>query len=111
MEDVTKSVLRVAPAIAAALLAAGASALVPSVASAAAPPAVAIAGPHDDHPIPHNRTGPKGDSARPEEPAERSPEIYTDCDQVRAEGAGPLYRGQPGFNAHLDRDGNGIACD
>nr|WP_280240004.1 excalibur calcium-binding domain-containing protein [Nocardia abscessus] len=22
-----------------------------------------------------------------------------------------MYRGQPGFNAHLDRDGDGIACD
>ncbi|WP_425296131.1 excalibur calcium-binding domain-containing protein [Nocardia abscessus] len=30
---------------------------------------------------------------------------------ARAAGAGPLYRGQPGFNAHLDRDGDGIACD
>jgi hypothetical protein len=111
MEGVTESVLRIAPAIGAALLAAGASVLVPSAASAVPPPAVAIAGPHDDHPIPHNRSGPKGDSERPEESDGRSPKIYTDCDQVRAEGAGPLYRGQPGFNAHLDRDGNGIACD
>ncbi len=111
MEGVTKSVLRVLPAIGAALLAAGASALVPSAASASAPPAVAIAGPHEDHPITHNRSGPKGESQRPEESGERSQKIYTDCDQVRADGAGPLYRGQPGFNAHLDRDGDGIACD
>ncbi|WP_312884718.1 excalibur calcium-binding domain-containing protein [Nocardia barduliensis] len=106
----TKSVLRVVPVLGVALLAAGASALGPSAASAASP-AAAIAGPHEDHPIPHNRSGPKGDSQRPEESAERSGKIYTNCDQVRAEGAGPLYRGQPGWNAHLDRDGNGIACD
>lgn len=111
MEGVTKSVLRATPAIGAALLAAGASALLPQAAFALPAPAVAIAGPHEDHPIPHNRSGPKGDAERPEEPTERSPRIYTDCDQVRAEGAGPLYRGQPGFNARLDRDGNGIACD
>ncbi len=111
MEGVTKSVLRVVPVIGVALLAAGASALGPSAASAATPPAAAIAGPHEDHPIPHNRSGPKGESQRPEETDERTRKIYTDCDQVRAEGAGPLYRGQPGFNAHLDRDGNGIACD
>jgi hypothetical protein len=108
---VTKSVLRVLPAIGAALLAAGASALLPPAASAVPSPAVAIAGPREDHPIPHNRTGPKGESRRPEESVEPSQKIYTDCDQVRAEGAWPLYRGEPGFNAHLDRNGDGIACN
>ncbi|WP_280239739.1 hypothetical protein, partial [Nocardia abscessus] len=71
----TKSVLRVLPAIGAALLAAGASALVPSAASASAPPAVAIPRPHEDQPIPHNRSGPKGESQRPEESGERSQKI------------------------------------
>ncbi|WP_432421632.1 excalibur calcium-binding domain-containing protein, partial [Nocardia brasiliensis] len=27
--------------------------------------------------------------------------MYTNCDQVRAEGAGPLYRGERGYNAYL----------
>ncbi|MEV6319771.1 excalibur calcium-binding domain-containing protein [Nocardia sp. NPDC051787] len=103
------SVLRVAPAIGAALLAAVACMFVPPAASAVPQSAVAIAGPHDDHPIPHNRSGPREDHSSPE--ASESHKIYTDCDQVRAEGIGPLYRGQPGFNAHLDRDGDGIACD
>ena len=36
---------------------------------------------------------------------------YANCDAVRAAGAAPLYRGQPGYSAHLDRDGDGIACE
>ncbi|WP_330233479.1 excalibur calcium-binding domain-containing protein [Nocardia sp. NBC_00508] len=107
----SKSVLHVAPAIGAALLAAGVCVLVPPTASAAPRSAAAIAGSHDDHPIPHNRSGPKEDHSPPEESEQRSPKIYTNCDRVRAEGVGPLYRGQPGFNAHLDPDGDGIACN
>ncbi|WP_454196355.1 excalibur calcium-binding domain-containing protein [Nocardia sp. Marseille-Q1738] len=107
----SNSVLRGAPAIGAVLLVAGACLLVPAAASAVPQSAVAIAGPRDDHPIPHNRSGPREDHSSPEESEQRSQKIYTDCDQVRAEGVGPLYRGQPGFNAHLDRDGDGIACD
>ncbi|WP_084497792.1 excalibur calcium-binding domain-containing protein [Nocardia amamiensis] len=106
----SNSVLRLAPAIGAAVLAAGACVFAPPAASAVPQPALAITAPHDDHPIPPNRTGPKGNHTV-EEPEQPSQKIYTNCDQVRAEGVGPLYRGQPGFNAHLDRDGDGIACN
>jgi hypothetical protein len=36
---------------------------------------------------------------------------YANCDAVRAAGAAPLYRGQPGYRAGLDRDGDGVACE
>ena len=36
---------------------------------------------------------------------------YKNCDAVRAAGAAPLYRGEPGYRAGLDRDNDGIACE
>lgn len=36
---------------------------------------------------------------------------YANCDAVKAAGAAPLLRGQPGYRAGLDRDDDGIACE
>lgn len=36
---------------------------------------------------------------------------YPNCAAVRAAGKAPIYQGQPGYRAGLDRDGDGIACD
>ncbi len=36
---------------------------------------------------------------------------YRNCAAARAAGAAPLSRGQRGYGAHLDRDGDGIACE
>ncbi|MGW4354571.1 excalibur calcium-binding domain-containing protein [Nocardia sp. NPDC004582] len=36
--------------------------------------------------------------------------VYQNCDQARAAGAAPLFRGQPGYSPHLDPDGTGMAC-
>ncbi len=36
---------------------------------------------------------------------------YKNCDAVRAAGAAPIYRGQPGYASHLDRDNDGVACE
>lgn len=36
---------------------------------------------------------------------------YANCAAVRAAGAAPIYRGQPGYGSHLDRDGDGKACE
>lgn len=36
---------------------------------------------------------------------------YKNCSAVRAAGKAPLYRGQPGYASHLDRDHDGIACE
>lgn len=36
---------------------------------------------------------------------------YPNCAAVRPAGAAPLYRGQPGYARHLDRDDDGKACE
>ncbi|WP_432816203.1 excalibur calcium-binding domain-containing protein [Streptomyces vilmorinianum] len=36
---------------------------------------------------------------------------YKNCTAVRAAGAAPIRRGDPGFGSHLDRDGDGVACE
>ncbi|MFF8346264.1 excalibur calcium-binding domain-containing protein [Cellulosimicrobium funkei] len=36
---------------------------------------------------------------------------YQNCDAVRAAGAAPLLRGEPGYAPKLDRDGDGVACE
>lgn len=36
---------------------------------------------------------------------------YPNCAAARAAGASPLYAGQPGYRAKLDRDGDGVACE
>jgi hypothetical protein len=37
--------------------------------------------------------------------------FYSGCREVRAAGAAPLHRGQPGYRAGMDGDGDGIACE
>lgn len=36
---------------------------------------------------------------------------YANCAEARAAGAAPLRRGDPGYRAGLDRDGDGVACE
>lgn len=37
---------------------------------------------------------------------------FRNCAAARAAGvATPIYRGQPGYGAHMDGDGDGIACE
>lgn len=36
---------------------------------------------------------------------------YPNCAAARAAGAAPIYRGQAGYGPHLDRDGDGKACE
>ncbi len=36
---------------------------------------------------------------------------YGNCGEVRAAGAAPIHRGEPGYASHLDRDKDGVACD
>jgi hypothetical protein len=44
------------------------------------------------------------------QPSETSPD-YENCDEARAAGDTPLYVGDPGYAPHLDRDGDGVACE
>jgi len=36
---------------------------------------------------------------------------YANCTAVRAAGAAPIHRGDPGYASKLDRDGDGIGCE
>ena len=36
---------------------------------------------------------------------------YENCDEARAAGAAPVFAGDPGYGPHLDRDGDGVACE
>jgi len=36
---------------------------------------------------------------------------YHNCAEARRAGAAPLHRGTPGYGAHMDGDGDGIACE
>lgn len=49
-------------------------------------------------------------SATPASRAESSV-FYSGCREVRAAGAAPLYRGQPGYRPGMDGDDDGIACE
>lgn len=44
-------------------------------------------------------------------PPAPAPAYYANCSAAKAAGAAPLYRGQPGYGSHLDRDGDGVACE
>ena len=51
----------------------------------------------------------------PQPPAPADPPsgdvYYANCAAARAAGAAPLYAGQPGYRAGLDRDHDGVACE
>ena len=36
---------------------------------------------------------------------------YANCDAVRAAGAAPIHRGDPGYAPKLDRDNDGVGCE
>lgn len=44
-------------------------------------------------------------------PAQGGRVYYPNCAAARAAGAAPIYRGQPGYGSHLDRDNDGKACE
>lgn len=45
-------------------------------------------------------------------PAPRTTSVYyRNCSAARAAGAAPVYRGDPGYAPHLDRDRDGVGCE
>lgn len=46
-----------------------------------------------------------------EQPTQAPSASYKNCDAVRAAGKAPIYKGDPGYGKHLDRDGDGIGCE
>ena len=45
------------------------------------------------------------------QPAAPSELNFSSCKEARAAGYSHMRRGEPGYASHLDRDGDGIACD
>lgn len=61
-------------------------------------------------------TAPQAPAPKPAVPAPRtspgsSGVSFRNYTEARAAGAAPLRRGQPGYSASLDRDGDGVACE
>lgn len=56
--------------------------------------------------------GPEEDGTTPSDEPTASPSpSYENCDAAEEAGAAPLYTGDPGYGDHLDRDGDGVACE
>lgn len=64
---------------------------------------------------PYNVVRPALGSSPPARPSTSSQSessvFYSGCREVRAAGAAPLHRGQPGYREGMDGDGDGIACE
>lgn len=50
-------------------------------------------------------------SAAPAPASGSSGAYYKNCSAARAAGVTPIYRGEPGYRAALDRDNDGVACE
>lgn len=93
------------------LLIAGMFALVMSVSASAHPGGLAADGCHNDRKN-GGRHCHRGVNAGQQETPRRDGQVYyANCAAARAAGAAPIRRGQSGYGTHLDRDGDGIACE
>lgn len=62
-----------------------------------------------DNPPP-TKVAPVG-GGKPDPTVDAETVTYQNCNKARRAGAAPLYRGDPGYSAKLDKDGDGIACE
>ena len=58
-----------------------------------------------------NRAQPQPQPAPQPAPQQPTDVSFRNCQQARAAGRAPIYAGQPGYGRHLDRDGDGVACE
>lgn len=56
-------------------------------------------------------TKPNTPSRRKPTSPDKTSAYYANCAAARRDGAAPVYRGQPGYGPHLDRDGDGVGCE
>jgi endonuclease YncB( thermonuclease family) len=63
------------------------------------------------HPMPRAKAVPQAPPRQSYSPPASSGVYYRGCNEARAAGAAPLYRGQPGYRPEMDGDGDGIACE
>lgn len=50
-------------------------------------------------------------TSKPQKTPDKAGTYYANCDAARRAGAAPVRRGDPGYGPHLDRDGDGVACE
>jgi outer membrane biosynthesis protein TonB len=62
-------------------------------------------------PTAHRTTTKPKPKPRPTATKTTASTYYANCSEVRAAGAAPIHRGEPGYSSKLDRDGDGIACE
>ena len=68
-------------------------------------------------PTPTTTVAPTPPEAKPDPKPDLTPTqapedvYYKNCTAAREAGAAPIYEGQPGYGRHLDRDGDGVACE
>lgn len=69
---------------------------------------------------PHTRASPNGSrsdnagsrrGSSSSTPSYESGSAYANCSAARAAGRSNIRRGEPGYGPHLDRDGDGLACE
>jgi Excalibur calcium-binding domain/Protein of unknown function (DUF1524) len=60
---------------------------------------------------PKPKPNPEPEPRQTQEPKPDPNVYYKNCDAVRAAGAAPIHRGDPGYARHLDRDGDGVGCE
>jgi hypothetical protein len=60
----------------------------------------------------HCHRSPQQTPERVPAPLKRGNDVYyVNCTAARAAGAAPIRYGEPGYARHLDRDGDGVACE
>lgn len=64
-----------------------------------------------EEPIDEQQDSEEGTATQPEAVQPSEDVYYENCDAARAAGAAPVYAGEPGYGPHLDRDGDGVACE
>jgi hypothetical protein len=77
----------------------------PTTVAPPAPPTTAAPPPTTAAPTPQPLV------AAPERAIAAPSVYYENCDAARAAGAAPVFRGDPGYGGHLDRDGDGVGCE
>ncbi|WP_370465899.1 excalibur calcium-binding domain-containing protein [Nocardia sp. GTS18] len=83
--------------------------VVPTTTVTSAPPIITPVAPPPPATTPYVPP-PTVDLPEPEVPSPA--DVYYDsCEAARRAGAAPLHRGEPGYGSHLDRDGDGVACE
>lgn len=62
-------------------------------------------------PVPFVGAEPTSTAGKPADVNDPAMVSYRNCAEVRAAGAAPLRRGDPGYRSGLDRDNDGVACE